>query len=155
MQQWVLPWLLKCSSLFQFSGSYWINLLISVIKNMRYKQLFDILSCLSYNHHFLISSCFIQWNLSLQTLLFREHLHSGNTSIQGTPPFRGDKLLSRKKVHIILISITYFEGTPLFREKDTLFLGPVLEDIFATKLITHFCDRYSPLHKHMKIYSGI
>lgn len=144
MQQWVLPWLLKCSSLFQFSGSYWINLLISVIKNMRYKQLFDILSCLSYNHHFLISSCFIQWNLSLQTLLFRGHLHSGETNF-----------CPEKKVHIILISVTYFEGTPLFREKDTLFLGPVLEDIFATKLITHFCDRYSPLHKHMKICSGI
>ena len=114
---------------------------------MRYKQLFDILSCLSYNHQSVLA-------LYSGTSLFR-HFYSGDTSIQGTPPFRGDKLLSRKKVHIILISVTYFEGTPLFREKDTLFLGPVLEDIFATKLITHFCDRYSPLHKHMKICSGI
>ena len=149
MQQWVLPWLLKCSSLFQFSGSYWINLLISVIKNMRYKQLFDILSCLSYNHHFLISSCFIQWNLSLQTLLFRGHLHSGNTSIQGRQTFVPKKSSYNPYIHYL------FWRETLFREKDTLFLGPVLEDIFATKLITHFCDRYSPLHKHMKICSGI
>ena len=112
MQQWVLPWLLKCSSLFQFSGSYWINLLISVIKNMRYKQLFDILSCLSYNHHFLISSCFIQWNLSLQTLLFRGHLHSGNTSIQGRQTF-----VPKKSSYNPYIRHLFWRDTPIQGER--------------------------------------
>ena len=38
-----------------------------------------------------------------------------DTSIQGTPPFKGKKFWSRKNVHIIFVSVTSIEGTPLFR----------------------------------------
>ena len=47
-----------------------------------------------------------------------------DTSIQGTPPFRGHKIWSLKNVHIIFIFVTSVEETPLFRGKGTLFLGP-------------------------------
>ena len=40
-----------------------------------------------------------------------------NTSIRGTPLFRGHKIWSRKKVHIIFVFITSIEGTRLFRGK--------------------------------------
>ena len=45
-------------------------------------------------------SC-IQWNLLW------------NTSIQGTTPLRGHKIWSRKNAHIIFVSITSIDGTPL------------------------------------------
>ena len=40
-----------------------------------------------------------------------------DTSIQGTPPFRGHKIWSRKNVHIIFVSVTSVVGAPLFRGK--------------------------------------
>ena len=36
-----------------------------------------------------------------------------NTSIQGTTPLRGHKIWSWKNAHIIFVSITSIEGTPL------------------------------------------
>ena len=50
------------------------------------------------------------------------HLYSGDTSIQGTPPFRGHlysgdtsiqgtQNLVRENVHIIFVSVTSIEGT--------------------------------------------
>ena len=40
-----------------------------------------------------------------------------DTSIQGIPLLRGHKVWSRKNVHIIFVSVTSFEGTPLFKGK--------------------------------------
>ena len=50
----------------------------------------------------------LQWN----PLLFW-HLYSGDTSIQGTPLFRGQKIWSRWNVHIIFVFVTsiYFINT--------------------------------------------
>ena len=50
----------------------------------------------------------LQWN----PLLFW-HLYSGDTSIQGTPLFRGQKICSRWNVHIIFVFVTsiYFINT--------------------------------------------
>ena len=39
------------------------------------------------------------------------------TAIQGTPPFRGHKILLWKNVYIIFVFFTSTEGTPLFRGK--------------------------------------
>ena len=47
-----------------------------------------------------------------------------DTSIQGTPPFRGHKIWSLKNVQIIFIFVTPVEETPLFRGKEPLFLEP-------------------------------
>ena len=49
-----------------------------------------------------------------------EPLH-WETSIQGTPPFRGHKIWSRKNTHIIFAPITSIAGTPLFRGKGHFF----------------------------------
>ena len=44
------------------------------------------------------------------------------TSIQGIPPFRGHKIWSWKNVsQLIFISVTFTEGTPLFRGKGHFF----------------------------------
>ena len=43
--------------------------------------------------------------------------HVKKRSIQGTPPFTGRKIWSRKTVHIIFVSVTSIKGTHLFREK--------------------------------------
>ena len=40
-----------------------------------------------------------------------------DTSIKGTPPFRGHKIFSRKNVHITIVIVTSFQGTPLFKGK--------------------------------------
>ena len=47
-----------------------------------------------------------------------------DNSILGTPPFRGHKLWSRKNAHIIFVSVTSIEGTPLFRGKGQFFGVP-------------------------------
>ena len=49
----------------------------------------------------------LQWNLS-----------NGTPSNQGTLPFRGQKIWSRKNVRIIFVSVTSTEGAPLFRRKE-------------------------------------
>ena len=48
----------------------------------------------------------LQWNLS-----------NGTLANQGTLPFRGQKIWSRKNVRIIFVSVTSTEGAPLFRRK--------------------------------------
>ena len=52
-----------------------------------------------------------------------ELLH-GDTFIQVTPPLRGHKIWSQKNVHIIFVSVTFSEGSPLFRGKGHVFLVP-------------------------------
>ena len=52
-----------------------------------------------------------------------ELLH-GDTFIQVTPPLRGHKIWSQKKVHIIFVSVTSSEGSPLFRGKGHFFMVP-------------------------------
>ena len=47
-----------------------------------------------------------------------------DTSIQGSPPFRGHKIWSRKNVHMIFVSIPSSVGTPLFRGKAHIFWVP-------------------------------
>ena len=39
-----------------------------------------------------------------------------------TTPYRGHKIWSGKDVHMIFISVTYIEGTPLFKGKGQVFL---------------------------------
>ena len=45
-----------------------------------------------------------------------------STAFQGTPPFRGHKIWSRRNVQIIFVFVISIEGTPLSKERDT-FLG--------------------------------
>ena len=54
----------------------------------------------------------LQW--SVEPLL-------SDTSNQGTPPFTGHKILSRKDAHIIYASNASIEGTPLFTGKGPFF----------------------------------
>ena len=52
-----------------------------------------------------------------------------DTSIQGTLPFRGQKIWSWKNVRIIFVSVTSTEGAPLFRRNKlrfNLYLGDTL-----------------------------
>ena len=49
------------------------------------------------------------------TPLFRGHLYSGDTSVQG------HKIWSQKNVDIIFVFATSIEGTPLFRGKGHFF----------------------------------
>ena len=51
-----------------------------------------------------------QWNLSFPT-----------PPNQGTLPFRGHKILSRKNAYIIYVSNASIEGTPLFSGKGPFF----------------------------------
>ena len=44
-----------------------------------------------------------------------------DTSNQGTLPFRGHKILSRKNAYIIYVSNASIEGTPLFSGKGPFF----------------------------------
>ena len=83
-------------------------------------------------------SAILQWNLFLW-----------NTPIQGTPLFRRHKILSRKNVHIIFVSVTSIEETPLFRGKGhfvwvlkpwfNLHLGDTLA---LKKWLTKNCDKF-------------
>ena len=57
----------------------------------------------------------LQWNLYIGTPLFKGHLHSRDT-----------KIWCRKNVHIIFVTVTSIERTPLFRGKG------------------HFCGSQSP-----------
>ena len=52
-----------------------------------------------------------------------EPLHY-DTSFEGTSPFRGHKIWSRRNVHIIFVSVTSIEGTPLFRGKGRILRVP-------------------------------
>ena len=56
----------------------------------------------------------LQWNPSFGTPLFQEHLHSEDTTWNLVP----------ENVHIIFVSITSVEGTPLFRGKGHFFWVP-------------------------------
>ena len=47
-----------------------------------------------------------------------------DTSVQGTSPFRGDKIWSRKNVHIIFEFVNSVVGTPPFRGKGHFFWVP-------------------------------
>ena len=44
-----------------------------------------------------------------------------DTSIQETPPFRGQKIWCPKNVHVILVFVSSIEGTPLFMGKGLFF----------------------------------
>ena len=55
-----------------------------------------------------------------------------DTSIQGSPPFRGHKIWSRKNVHIIFVSILSSEGTPGERHTFSGSRNPGLTSIQGT-----------------------
>lgn len=58
----------------------------------------------------------------------------------GTPLFRRHKLWTRRNVHIIFLSVTSIEGTPVFRERDT-FSGPRSSVLtFRGHLTRSVCD---------------
>ena len=60
----------------------------------------------------------LQWNPYL-TNLYIVKPFLWDTSIQGTHPFRGHKIRSRRNVQIIFVFIISIEGTPLFKERGT------------------------------------
>ena len=90
----------------------------------------------SLKDFFLLRSLFrfclsrLQWNLYIGTPLFKGHLHSRDT-----------KIWCRKNVHIIFVTVTSIERTPLFRERDT-FVGPkaqVLLPFSSVPINAHVC----------------
>ena len=63
----------------------------------------------------------VRWTLQVIKLRRVNSSDSWDTSIKGTPPFRGQKIWSLKNVHIIFESVTSIERTPLFRGKGHVF----------------------------------
>ena len=68
-----------------------------------------------------------------------------DTSNQGTPPFRGQKILSRKDAHIIYESNASIEGTPLFTRRD-----PFSGSYYNPRLATESGPKYIYARDHNK-----
>ena len=74
---------------------------------------------------------------------FTEELVIWDTSIQGTPPFRGHKIWSRKNVHVIFVFVTSILRRHLYSGERGNLSGSGTRTPFSTQKVTDHKNRWN------------